>query len=94
MKPLINVEFDLNKAAINLRKHGVSFEDAKTVFLDPHAITIENFGDDREVRYETLGMDSKMRLLVVIWTDRTPNIRLISAWKADKQRRAEYDTRY
>lgn len=91
---MIQIEFDPKKAAMNLRKHGVSFEDAKTVFFDPNAITVENFGDCDEVRYETLGMDLNMRLLVVIWTDRTPNIRLISAWRADKLRRAEYDNQY
>ncbi len=87
---MINIEYDPHKATVNLRRHGVSFEEAKTVFLDPYAITNENLGDYGEVRYETLGMSMKMQVLVVIWTERNGNIRLISAWRADKLRRTSY----
>ena len=88
---MINIEYDSHKATVNLRRHGVSFEDAKTVFLDPYAITNENLGDYGEIRYETLGMNAKMQVLIVIWTERNGNIRLISAWKADKLRRKAYE---
>ena len=88
---MIDIEYDPHKAAVNLRKHGVSFEEAKTVFLDPRAITNENLGYYGEIRYETPGMNLNMQILVVIWTERNGNIRLISAWKADKQRRKEYE---
>lgn len=90
---MIDIEYDPYKGAANLRKHGVSFEDAKTVFLDPHAITNENLGDYGEFRYETLGMSTKMQVLIVIWTERNGNIRLISAWRADKLRRKAYEQR-
>ena len=88
---MINIEYDPHKATVNLRRHGVSFEDAKTVFLDPYAITNENLGDYGEIRYETLGMNAKMQVLIVIWMERNGNIRLISAWKADKLRRKAYE---
>ena len=78
-------EWDLRKAAANARKHGVSFEEAKSVFADEHAKLI---GDpdhsEDEDRFVMLGLSSALRMLVVCHCYRTENnvIRIISARKA------------
>ena len=86
-------EWDSNKAHSTLRKHGVSFEDATRVFLDPHRI--ETF-DDRETygedRWKTVGLVGPA-LLAVVYTVRDKDgnlIRLISARKADAHERTQY----
>lgn len=73
-------EWDLAKAAENLAKHGVSFQEASTVFRDPLSQT----GDDPdhsfgEERFVTFGVSSNGRLLVVAHTEHGDTIRLISA---------------
>jgi hypothetical protein len=73
-----DAEWDSRKAAANLKKHGVDFAEAATVFHDEQAITIrEDHGD--EERYVTLGMDAMGNVLVVVYTWRndpaTPDIR-------------------
>ncbi|MGC8491138.1 MAG: BrnT family toxin [Syntrophobacteraceae bacterium] len=84
-------EWDPNKARINRRSHGVSFADATTIFEDPMAITIEEQDVDGEERSITIGMDCLGRFLVVVYTTRLGKIRLISARKANKFERAEYE---
>ncbi|MCB0006849.1 MAG: BrnT family toxin [Anaerolineales bacterium] len=81
--------WDPAKAANNLKKHGVHFADATAVFMDDHAITIS---DDRhyEERYITIGMDSIGKVLVVVFTYRNEQIRLISARKATRKERQQY----
>jgi len=76
-------EWDSQKARTNLRKHGIDFADAMTVFSDELAITIPDDHPDEE-RYVTIGMDALGRVLVIVFTWRGANIRLISARKADK----------
>jgi uncharacterized DUF497 family protein len=73
-------EWDPEKARANLRKHGVSFDEAATVFLDALSLT----GDDPdhsvgEERFVTFGLSSIGRLLVVGYTERSERIRIISA---------------
>ncbi len=83
-------EWDKNKAAKNLAKHGIDFADAVTIFEDYNAITI----DDpyyREERYITIGMDAYGSILVVAYTWRGANIRIISARKATKKERKYYE---
>ena len=86
-------EWDLVKAEANLHKHGVSFEDAARVFLDPHRI--ETFDDRKsygEDRWKTVGL-VEPALLAVVYTVRGKDgnlIRLISARKADAHERAQY----
>lgn len=77
------------KAAANLRKHGVDFADAISVFSDDLAITIpdERFDEDRFV---TMGIDALGRVLVVVYTLRGNDIRVISARKATRQERQQY----
>lgn len=93
-------EWDPAKAVKNAREHGVSFERATTVFLDPNAMSI--FDDEhsqKEERWITLGLDRAGALLVVCHTFRDANegsrgasarIRLISARKADRGEAAQY----
>ena len=85
-------EWDDDKAFLNLKKHGVSFEEACTAIFDDFAMT---FQDDRkdygEERYFTVGTSNRNKLLAVIWTPRNNRYRLISAFKPDKQQRKDYD---
>lgn len=73
-------EWDKNKAAINLSKHSVSFEEAKTVFDDPLYIDFydPDHSDDEE-RYLIVGHSNQGRLLIVSYTERGNLIRLINA---------------
>ncbi len=85
--------WDENKAAQNVRKHKVSFEEATSVFLDENAI--EFFDPDHsedEDRFLMLGMSWRLRLLVVHYTVREPGrrIRIISARKATKNEAKAY----
>jgi len=86
---MAGVEWDPRKAAANLKKHGVDFAEAATVFHDEQAITIrEDHGD--EERYVTLGMDAMGNVLVVVYAWRNDRPRLISARKAEPKEREQY----
>ena len=87
----MDVVWDPRKAAVNLRKHGVSFVDAASVLDDSRALTIEDrrFGEERFV---TVGSDGEGRVLVVVYAY-PPNkdaIRLISARRATASERQQY----
>jgi uncharacterized DUF497 family protein len=80
------------KAGINFRKHGVRMPEAIPVFSDPYAITItDEESDPNEQRFITLGMGAVGRPLVVVYTWRGENIRIISARAADAHEREEYE---
>ena len=84
-------EWDDGKAASNRRKHGVSFEEAATVFGDPRAVV--RFDEDHsgaEDRWKVIGLSAKGRLLSVIYTRRGRNVRIISARKADGRESQTY----
>ncbi len=85
-------EWDRHKAKANLRKHGVSFEEAQTVFTDPLSITLPDpdHSEDEE-RFIDLGMSDNRRVLVVVYTERGQRIRLISAYKATRAERKQYE---
>jgi uncharacterized protein len=86
-------EWDDVKAAINLAKHGVSFEEARTVFEDAFAITIHDaVHSDFEDRSVTIGLSLISRVLLVIHVDRGDRIRLVSARKATPSERAQYES--
>lgn len=86
-------EWDPNKATKNLRKHGVSFEEATTAFTDPLSITIRDpLHSDQEDRFILIGMSNKNRLWVIVHTDRQDRIRIISARKATKKERKQYES--
>ncbi|RIL06831.1 MAG: hypothetical protein DCC71_05410 [Proteobacteria bacterium] len=84
------VEWDRAKADANLRKHGIDFADAATVLTDDLALTRPD-DDPDEPRFVTLGMDALGRILVVAYTWRTDEIRLISARRATASERRQYE---
>ena len=86
------VQWDDDKASANLRKHGVDFADAATVLEDEAALTMP---DDHasEERSVTVGMDALGRVLVVVYTWRDDEPRLISARKADRTERRQYESK-
>jgi len=84
-------EWDDPKAASNLRMHGVSFDEALSVFGDPMALTFADTDhSDNEDRSRTYGMSNQARLLVIIHTERQNRIRLISARKATRYEKSIY----
>lgn len=85
-------EWDRNKAASNLSKHGVSFEEAKTVFNDPlYADFYDPDYSSMEHRFILLGNSAQGRLLFVSYTEHNDTIRLISARKATSSERKAYE---
>lgn len=91
----MKIEFDPSKAEVNPLNHeGVTFDEAKPALLDPYALTKEDTDVRDEQRFVTLGMGAKGRVLVVVWTLRGENIRLISAWKANQSQRRQYEKQF
>ena len=88
-------DWDNAKAIVNLRKHKVSFEDAKTVFSDPFAMTINDPDHSiAEFRFLELGESSTGKLLLVSYTQREQLIRIISSRKATAAERKTYEENY
>ncbi|MCC3404412.1 MAG: BrnT family toxin [Microcoleus sp. PH2017_29_MFU_D_A] len=88
----MNFEWDENKAARNLSKHGVSFEEAKTVFDDPLYVDFyDPDHSDEEDRYIIVGESRRGRLLIVSYTERGKTIRLISAREVTRKEREVYE---
>ena len=86
-------EWDPQKAKSNLEKHGVSFEEASTAFQDTLSLTIDDpLHSIDEERLILIGMSQKNRILVVVHTERGDNIRIISARKATKKERKNYES--
>lgn len=85
------LEWDESKAINNKSKHGISFADTFAVFDDPNAVTIEDFREN-EQRYVTIGMDAFGRILVVAYTGREENIRIISARKVVRYKVRQYES--
>jgi uncharacterized protein len=83
-------QWNREKAATNLRKHGIDFADAVSVFSDDLAITIPDERFDEE-RFITIGIDALGRILVVVYAMRDDEIRLISARQATKQEKQQYE---
>lgn len=86
----MNYQWDPNKASSNRDKHGIRFADAITVFMDDLAITIEDEHLD-EYRFSVIGKDALGRILVVIFTYRGEDIRIISARKANSLECQDYE---
>ena len=85
-------EWDDAKTRANLRKHGIDFADAATVFDDESALTIPDTGFDED-RYVTMAVDALGRILVVVYTWRDDRIRIISARKAGPSETRAYGDR-
>ena len=85
-------EWDQKKAVSNLSKHGVSFDEAMTVFNDP--LYVDFFDPDHsysEHRYIIIGLSLSNRLLLVAYTENQDTIRLISAREATRRERKDYE---
>jgi uncharacterized protein len=89
----MQTEWDPAKAEENLRKHGVNFADAVPALSDPFALSREDIQAEGEQRFVALGMDRLGRILVVAYTYRGARIRLISARRATRRERGEYERR-
>ena len=88
----LEFEWDEAKARKNIKKHGVSFGEASTVFGDPLARTIPDpLHSEGEDRFVTLGESQRRRLLVVVFTERGEKIRIISARTATRRERKDYE---
>jgi uncharacterized DUF497 family protein len=88
----VQFEWDPDKAAFNLRKHSVTFEEAQTVFEDDLFVVFED--PDHlvdEQRYLIMGQSRQGRLLVVAYTERSRRVRLISARQATRYERRAYE---
>jgi uncharacterized protein len=85
-------EWDARKAVQNVRNHRITFEEAVTAFADPHSITVPDpEHSEGEKRFYLLGISSRGNLLVVYHTERGPNTRIISSWRASRRQRKEYE---
>ena len=90
---MFTFEWDEHKASANLENHGVSFDEAVTVFADAMAVTFSDTDhSEGEDRSRTYGLSNKQRLLVVVHTERKNNIRLISARKATRYEKTIYES--
>jgi Uncharacterized protein conserved in bacteria len=89
---MLKFAWDEAKATSNLAKHGVSFEEAATVFGDPLAISFNDPDhSNEEHRLLTFGVSEKSRVLLVVNVERGRTIRIISARKATKHERGIYE---
>ena len=88
----LTFEWHPRKAAVNVRKHGVSFNEARTAFGDPFALIM---ADPRhsalEQREVLIGMTERSRIVAVMFTERAQNIRIISARLVTRRERIEYE---
>ncbi len=89
----MDIEFDPKKAASNLKKHGVSFDDAVSALLDPMALVREDDDAHEEQRFLIVGMSGAGQLLTICYALRSSEIiRLISARPATKNERGQYES--
>jgi uncharacterized DUF497 family protein len=90
-------EWDTHKAALNLKKHKISFEEAALVFDDPFVLTEQDRIDNGEYRWQSIGMINSCLFVLVAHTIQTEEdneiIRIVSARRADKKERNRYEHR-
>lgn len=84
-------EWDQNKAAANVQKHGVTFEEAAETFFDPFFQTGGASADDNEERDFIIGYTFSQRLLLAVYTERLTRTRIISARPATRAERKVYE---
>lgn len=87
----MRVVWDPQKAKANLRKHRIRFADAEGVLFDPRAITRQDPTAEGEQRFVSVGLDHLARALVVVYTYRGENVRLISGRRASRKERRQYE---
>lgn len=89
----LRFEWDNQKAQINFKRHGVSFDEAATIFYDP--LYLEDYDEahsEQEDRFKIMGMSSNGRLLVATYVQRVDRIRMISSRLATKDERRIYES--
>lgn len=89
----LRFEWDSQKAQVNFKKHGVSFDEAATIFYDP--LYLEDYDQahsDQEDRFKLIGISSRGRLLVVTYIQRVDRMRIISSRLATKNERRIYES--
>ena len=85
-------EWDEQKACVNLKKHGVSFDEAVSVFRDPLSLTVADpTHSETEYRFFDIGISDQSNLLVVSYTERASGIRIISSRRALPVERKAYE---
>jgi uncharacterized DUF497 family protein len=89
--PFGDFEWDADKAAANAAKHGVTFEEATTVFLDLDYLLIRDVLEPE--RFVAIGMSSQARVLFVVHCERGQRLRIISARRATRRERETYERR-
>ena len=86
-------EWDKQKALNNEKKHGITFDEASTVFADPLSLTIHDpLHSKIEDRFVIIGVSYRNSMLIVVHTERGDKIRIISARKATKKERTYYES--
>ncbi len=90
-------EWDESKARINFEKHGISFDEARTIFADPLLVTyVDEFHSNKEERFISVGLSERNRVLLAVHTEREETnevivIRIISCRKATQTERKRYE---
>jgi len=88
----LTFEWDEIKSKLNFKKHGVDFDEAKTIFNDPYGITIDDPDHSyAEERYLDIGISSTGRMLIVWYSERNENIRIIGCRRAIRSERKIYE---
>lgn len=87
----MKITWDPAKAKSNFSKHKIRFSDAEDVLFDPMALTIEDKAAQSEERFVSVGADALNRVVVVVYTYRGDDIRLISARRATRRERKAYE---
>lgn len=88
----LRFEWNRKKALLNIRKHGITFEEASTIFGDSLSLTIpDSYHSIGEDRFITIGTSAQGRFVVVMHTERHDVIRIISARKATRNERKQYE---
>ena len=87
----MDIEWDSDKADSNLKKHGISFEEAATALLDPMALAQEDAASEGEPRWALIRMSAQLRLLTVVYALRHQDrVRIISARRATRKEAKHY----
>jgi uncharacterized DUF497 family protein len=84
-------QYDPAKAVANLKKHGVSFADAEGVLEDPLALTVRDPDSEGETRFISIGLGSAGEMLVVVYTGRSDEYRIISARRPTRKELKSYE---
>ena len=87
----MDIVWDPEKARMNVKQYGIRFSDAEIVLFNPNALTREDLDVKNEQRFVSIGLDAIGRVLVVVYTYRGEDIRLISARSATKRERERYE---